>query len=245
MAATIVLPNDALRRARLGAHLSQTDLARKIREAGYQLGDPNGCTRVMVQRWESGKVRRPQGRYLLALESVLGQPASSLGFADTELGVDRSRALSDAGLDTVLPLPEPAANYGPLTGIWLSVYEYESTGRGQWFTSRHHVLLLQKGAVLTVRSLPAFASRLSLALSVNGQVVTGTWTEHTRADGYYRGAVYHGAIQMLLEPTGRRMAGKWVGFGRDMEVNTGPWSLTLVDADVSEAAMNRWNRVPE
>ena len=26
---------------------------------------------------------------------------------------------------------------GPLTGIWLSSYEYESTGRGATFTNRH------------------------------------------------------------------------------------------------------------
>jgi hypothetical protein len=50
---------------------------------------------------------------------------------------------------------------------------------------------------------------------------------------------------MLLEPTGHRMAGKWVGFGRDMTVNTDAWSLTLVDADVDEAAIERWNGEPE
>ena len=34
------------------------------------------------------------------------------------------------------------------------------------------------------------------------------------ASGSYAGGVYFGAIQMLAEPTGRRMAGKWTGFGR-------------------------------
>ena len=60
-------------------------------------------------------------------------------------------------------------------------------------------------------------------LTANGQVLTGTWTEETNPAGYYHGAVYHGAIQLLLEPTGRRMTGKWVGFGRDFDLNTGPW----------------------
>ena len=34
----------------------------------------------------------------------------------------------------------------------------------------------------------------------------------TNPEGYYAGAVYHGAIQLLLEPTGHRMVGKsgWV-----------------------------------
>jgi transcriptional regulator with XRE-family HTH domain len=240
------MANTALREARLRAHMSQSDLARRIREAGFQSGDRNSCTREMVQRWESGKTRRPQGRYLLALESALGQPADSLGFdADVNYGMDRARTLAEAGLDSVLPLPEPAASYGPLTGIWLSVYEFYSSGRDQTLTSKHHVMLLQRGARLMVRSLPASASQLSMDLTVNGQVITGTWTEQTQADGYYRGAVYHGAIQMLQEPTGRRMSGKWVGFGRELEVNTGPWSLTLVDDQVDAAAVERWNHAPD
>jgi transcriptional regulator with XRE-family HTH domain len=238
------MANTALREARQHACLSQDDLARRIREAGFKMGDANACNRAMVQRWESGRTRRPQPRYVLALEAVLGQPAENLGFADIDLGVDRERSLADAGLDAVLPLPDPAARYGPLTGIWLSSYDFESSSRGKTYTSKHHVMVLNRGARLMVRSLPACASAVAMDASVNGQVVTGTWTEQTKADGYYSGAVYHGALQMLAEPTGRRMSGKWVGFGRDMTVNTGPWSLTLVDSGVDEAAVGRWNREP-
>jgi transcriptional regulator with XRE-family HTH domain len=235
-------PNIALRQARVRAHLSQDDLARRIREAGFRTGDSNACTRGMVQRWESGRVLRPQGRYLLALENVLGQPAASLGFADDAVGLDRGRALADAGLDTVMPLPEPGANYGPLSGIWLSTYEYPSTGRDGVFTGRHYALVLQRGAHLMVRSLPASASRLSMEMDVNGQVATGTWTEQTAEGGYYRGAVYHGAVQMLTEPTGRRMAGKWVGFGRDLEVNVGSWKLELIEDSLADEVIEKWNR---
>jgi transcriptional regulator with XRE-family HTH domain len=238
-------PNLALREARRRAHLSQDDLARLIREAGFRRGDSTACTRAMVQRWESGRVRRPQGRYLIALESVLGAPASSLGFADVAVGMDRERALAEAGLDAELVLPEPGANYGPLTGIWLSEYEYPSTGREGVYTGRHYVLLLQRGAHLLVRSLPRSFSRLSIEMDVNGQVATGTWTEQTAEGGYYRGAVYHGAIQMLGEPTGHRMAGMWVGFGRDLAVNTGPWKLELITESVDPLAMDQFSRAAE
>lgn len=233
--------NLALREARLRAHMSQDDLARNIREAGFRNGDTCACTRGMVQRWESGRVQRPQGRYLIALESVLGQPAASLGFADAVAGMDRQQALADAGMDSVMPLPDPAARYGPLTGIWLSRYEFESSDRGT-LSNRHYVLVLQRGAVLTVHSMRASASRLSLRMDVNGTVVTGTWTEQTSQDGYYRGAVYHGAIQMLLAPTGRSMAGKWVGFGRRLEVKTGAWSLELVTESVDEDARRQYDQ---
>lgn len=241
------MANVALREARRRAHLSQTELAARIREAGFSAGDANGCTVRMVQRWESGQTRRPHPRYLLALESVLGQPAESLGFdADIRHGMDRARAISDAGLDSLLPLPEPAGTYGPRTGIYLSSYTYESSGRGgQSFTSRHYVMVLQRGARLMVRSLPSSASRLSMDLSANGQVVTGTWAEETERGGYYRGAVYTGALQLLEEDDGRRYAGMWVGFGKESEVNTGPWSLVLVDEHVDAEAVERWNRIPE
>lgn len=239
-------PNTALREARKRARLSQGDLARRIRESGFHDGVPTPCTERTVQRWEAGTVQCPQGRYLIALEGVLGQPAETLGFdADTRHGMDRDRVLADAGLDATMPLPEPAASYGGLTGIWLSEYEYSSSGRGASFTSQHYVMILQRGARLMIRSLPASKSKLSMDLSINGQVVTGTWTEQTQVDGYYKGAVYHGAIQVLLEPTGHRMSGKWVGFGRELEVNDGPWSLTLVDEQVSVEAVERWNQTPK
>lgn len=239
------MANVALREARKRAHLSQGDLARRIREAGFTSGDTNGCTVRMVQRWESGETRRPRPHYLIALENVLGQPIENLGFdADLRHGMDRGRALSDAGLDAVLPLPEPAESYGTLSGVWLSDYEYRSSGRDQVFHGKHYVMLLQRGARLMVRSLPASKSQLSMDLNVNGHVVTGTWAEETEADGYYRGAVYTGALQLLQE-SGERLNGAWVGFGKEAEINTGAWALTLVDEHVDAEAVERWNRPAE
>jgi transcriptional regulator with XRE-family HTH domain len=71
-------------------HLSQEELARRIREDGR---DTAGCNRAMVDRWLRGKTRRPQPRYLRALERVTGLPAASLGYSgeyrsDHELPVD-------------------------------------------------------------------------------------------------------------------------------------------------------------
>lgn len=239
------MTNTALQQARKRARMSQTDLARQIREAGFRVGDPNGCSREMIARWESGRVKCPQPRYLLLLENVLGQPATNLGFATDELGIDAAAAVADAGLGTAMPLPDPTSEYGPRTGIWRSDYSYYSSSRDATFTSRHYVMVIQRGARLTVRSLPASESAVSMDMSINGQVVTGTWTERTQDSGYYSGAVYYGAIQMLLDATERRMAGKWVGFGRNGEVNTNDWSLTLVDSEFDQAAVERWNREPE
>lgn len=49
----------------------------------------------------------------------------------------------------------------------------------------------------------------------------------------------------MTEPTGRRMAGKWVGFGKEFDINTGPWELRLEDSSTSQAAIAKYSRTPE
>jgi hypothetical protein len=104
------------------------------------------------------------------------------------------------------------------------------------------VVLIQYGGNIQVRSLPeTAASRVAMDLTVNGQVVTGTWTEQTDPDGHYSGSTYHGGIQMLLTTAGR-MAGQWVGYGRDFDVNNGAWTLHRVASPASREAMEQWNK---
>ena len=132
---------------------------------------------------------------------------------------------------------------GPLTGIWRSRYEYPSSSRGATFASSHYVMVIHHGDRLQVRSLPGTAQgRVMMDLTASGPVLTGTWTEETDPGGYYRGSMYHGAIQLTAGPSGTRLAGEWVGFGKDGEVNTGPWTLDLVSADTGMAAMEKYNR---
>jgi transcriptional regulator with XRE-family HTH domain len=235
-------PNMRLRAIRHALRMSQADLARAVREAGERAGEPNACTPQQVQRWERGATRVPHGRYVRALELATGQPASNLGFAEERYGLDKS-ALGMAGEGSWLPDAEAADSTAPLNGIWLSRYEYESSGRGKTFSSSHYTMLIQHGTKVQVRSLPGTAAgRLLMDLTLNGAVLTGNWTEETNPGGYYQGATYHGALQMLLEPSGRKMSGKWAGFGRDYEINTGPWSLELVTHDTTPEAMTSYNR---
>lgn len=239
--------NVALITARRRAGLSQEGLARRIQETGHRLGRPNECNRANVTRWENGG--QPQPHYVLLLEATLGTPAADLGLAYETYGMDRDQLLAEAGLDTAPAFPEPSARYGgygPLTGIWRSEYEYPSSSRGGTYTGRHYVMVLQRGAHLNVRSLPGQHSRLSLDLAVNGKMATGTWTEHTAEGGYYRGAIYHGTIQLEVNDQGTRLKGRWLGFGRDPgEINDGPWQFTIVDSKVDAEARQRWDRDPD
>ena len=162
--------------------------------------------------------------------------------AESRYGMDRDQAISEVGLNAGLPFPEPGTARGPLSGIWLSRYEYPSSSREATLAERHYVIVLQHEAELTIRSLPASKSKLAIKLSINGRVATGAWAELTQADGYYQGSLYSGALQLIENEDGGSLSGCWVGFGKEDEVNTGAWTLTLVDSDVSEAAVERWNR---
>jgi transcriptional regulator with XRE-family HTH domain len=233
-------PNLILRDVRNSLRMSQEDLARAIRQDGQRTGDVNNCSKRLVQRWEAGVITAPRGGYARALEHVTGLPISNLGFADQQYGVDR-----DAAMTTGIWLDDDPKATGPYTGIWKSWYEYPSSSRNATYSSEHYVILIQHGARIQVRSVPAAESRVVMDLAVNGTVVTGTWSEETSTSGYYSGGVYFGAIQMLAEPTGHRLAGKWLGFGRDFDVNVGPWSLTLVSNDTSRETVARYNRTPE
>jgi transcriptional regulator with XRE-family HTH domain len=238
----------------MGLLMSQDDFARALREAGQRAGEPNDASKRLVQRWEAGISLSPRPAYARALETVTGLPIEVLGFTpavpqarvsgDGKGGHDLESATGIAAAHG-MPTTQSAlrANY---SGVWLSRYEYVSSSRdSQVFTGLHYVVILQHANRLTVRSLPGSSdSPLTMDLTVDGNVITGTWVEQTAEDGHYRGARYHGAIQLLSEPTGRRLTGKWVGFGTEMDVNTGPWELIFQDASTNKASMDAYNHPP-
>ncbi|MEV3846901.1 XRE family transcriptional regulator [Streptomyces microflavus] len=246
-------PNSTLRAVRLGLLMSQDDFARAVRDAGTRVGQPNDANKRLVQRWESGNTGAPRPVYARALETVTGLPIESLGFAGS-VPIARVAGDGHGGHDmepTTSPIPagpqnEAQAGRRNHSGVWLSRYEYFSSGRDSAFVGQHYVVILQHGNRLTARSLPGSSdSPLTMDLEIDGHVATGTWTEQTATDGYYRGARYHGAIQLLVEPTGRRMTGKWVGFGKEFDVNTGPWQLTFQDASTNKATLAAYNKRPD
>ena len=118
---------------------------------------------------------------------------------------------------------------GNLNGLWLSRYSYFSDGRGANMQSNHKIRLHHTGSRLHATTDPASESRLTLDLSVKGAIATGTWIERTTANGYYRGAVYHGTIQLVISPHARTMSGRWLGFGKDFVVNSGDWHLEWLE----------------
>jgi hypothetical protein len=145
-----------------------------------------------------------------------------LGFALT-----LAAAAPDAG--TAFPSQAPALSSGTdLSGVWRSEYRYYSTGRASEFSSVHYVVLRQDGNSLAVTSLPhASGSEMSMRLSLEGMTATGSWEERTSPTGYYKGAEYRGALQLLITPSGGLLTGRWLGFGKDFQINNGDWELRL------------------
>jgi len=125
------------------------------------------------------------------------------------------------------------------SGVWHSHYRYPSSSRAGEFENEHLVRIHQRARQLIIESVPGSKSYLILRLSINDGTTTGSWEEQTEQDGYYKGATYYGAIQLVINPDKKHMSGKWVGFGRDMELNTGPWEFTYIGPDVPKEAKSQ------
>ncbi|HEY6117067.1 MAG TPA: helix-turn-helix transcriptional regulator [Candidatus Dormibacteraeota bacterium] len=206
-----------------------------------------GVTKRTVQRWEEDAPVRPRPAQVRALQNAMGVPIEQLGFpADKNARVvDDGRGGHDLEV-RLPPIPEtqgrpPAGDY---SGIWLSRYEYFSSSREEMFTAQHFVILTQQGRKASVRSLPNSAkSTMGMDLTIDANILTGTWVEDTDLTGYYRGKRYVGAIQLIGDASGSRLAGKWLGHGKDNDVNTGPWRLDY-QAPVSKQAIADYDRLP-
>ncbi len=72
-------------------------------------------------------------------------------------------------------------------------------------------------------------------------MATGSWRETTSPAGYYKGAIYHGTLQMIIDPSGRSMHGMWLGFSRDFKVNSGRWELTLEDNSTAKTTQRAYH----
>jgi hypothetical protein len=161
---------------------------------------------------------------LMASGAVLGLVSCALFLwtAAAQVRRRRSRSNIDTGHD--------------LTGIWLSQYAYRTSRAQGQQQSKHYVTIRHREGEITARSLPnREESYLEIDLILTGSVLTGSWRERTSPKGIFKGAVYHGAIHLVLEPTGIKMNGRWVGFTRRSETRSGTWSLERVVTSINRA----------
>lgn len=169
-------------------------------------------------------------RHALFRKLAAGLSLGAVALAISTLEADGTRAVP------------PAAGGDRLAGVWQSRYVYCTSSRQGEFVGEHYVVLNQQENHLSGQSLPnSLNSLLTLDLSVSDSTVTGTWIERTSPTGYYKGAVYRGAIQLLIDPTGRRMTGRWLGFDKESNINTGDWELTRVASSTSKSVLREFH----
>jgi hypothetical protein len=164
---------------------------------------------------------------LLKLSAAFTLAAASPAFADEE---------------TESPAPSVVKVDGDISGIWHSRYVYTSSGRRTDLTGEHYLAMRHQGDRFYGESVPAEnGSRLRLDLNLNGSVATGVWSERTSPTGYYRGSVYHGAIQLSIDPMGKTMKGRWVGFDRESSVGSNAWELNWVQEESGKSALRNYH----
>jgi hypothetical protein len=102
------------------------------------------------------------------------------------------------------------------SGIWRSDYTYHNSDQDKDLLSQHYVRLYVKDNQLIAESVQDLNESYMLArFSVDGNIATGSWQEVTDPQG---------------------LKGQWVGFGKNMEVKTGPWEFAYIGEDESALA---------
>src|SRR5688572_282681 len=138
------MANDTLRAVRRSMLLTQEDFAQQLRDV---TGADDINTRT-IQRWEAGEVNAPRPLLARALQMVTGLPLERLGFpgAAERVLLDDGRGGHDLAVRAGVDLLEaPRAAVGNYSGIWLSRYEYFSSGRDSAFEGKHMTVLVQLG----------------------------------------------------------------------------------------------------
>jgi hypothetical protein len=93
----------------------------------------------------------------------------------------------------------------------------------------------------SVSSLPhTTGSELSMNLSLDGITATGSWEERTSPAGYYKGATYRGAMQLLVSPSGGLLTGRWLGFCKNFQINNGDWELRLETRSLERSTLKSY-----
>ena len=116
-----------LRAVRLSFKLTQQGFADTVKAVGFDIGEPNRCSKRLVQKWEAGMHKMLSAPYQHAIERLTGEPFAYLCAPNppkdvTDAARRVSRAIAEvAVLEAELfdlhaflnRVPEPEKDYGP------------------------------------------------------------------------------------------------------------------------------------
>lgn len=218
------------------AELYECDAADLVTDVGqHRAADPNSAapqdSASALHAWQL------QSLDMSELTRYVGDVSSTLPTGERRAQLLKLSAAAAAAAPTERPAGRGPRGGAPtareLAGPWDSRYTFVSTGRGAELVGEHHIVLRPEGDRLLGTSLTTSAGTIALDLSIEGLLVSGAWVDRTDPSGYYRGAVYHGVVQFVLDPTGRSMTGKWLGPDKSFHIDSGDWVLTRANAGPS------------
>jgi hypothetical protein len=153
-----------------------------------------------------------------------------------------SEALTNSSPPDGLIPWKSAQPYHQLNGIWKSHYTYRSSRQKGTFEAEHYLVARQLGLNFTAESVPhSTGSQVKLDLVVDGAIASGRWWERTPVTSRYQGASYHGVIQLVIDPRGQRLRGRWLGFNSKYEISDGIWDLLCVDSSTSAESQRAYH----
>lgn len=123
------------------------------------------------------------------------------------------------------------------SGVWLSSYSFYHEERDFHGRSEHYVRIFKNGDSIVIETVPGLnAAYLILRLHLVGDLATGSWQEETSPTGYFKGAIFSGAVQLKLSDDRRSMKGKWVAFTANSkgEIVSNDWEITYLGAELAK-----------
>lgn len=120
-----------------------------------------------------------------------------------------------------------------IVGLWYSAFWYY--GIDKVVHQHTHVLafrMVGNRVTATTVAGPNIKYQMFGKLT-SSTYITGTWENATSEN------IYHGACQFVVQPEGKVLTGRWLGWNKDQVVATGPWILMRISSDVSEAAIEK------
>ena len=120
------------------------------------------------------------------------------------------------------------------SGEWKSTHSYPTKDDSAEEVSEYAVTAYQTGHDIVFQSQHTKdGSYMLIRLSIDGDIATGTWYEHTSPGGDFSSTMYSGAGQLIIDKDKTRMEGLWAGAGMDHKagkprVYTGRWELNKV-----------------
>jgi len=117
------------------------------------------------------------------------------------------------------------------SGRWKCTYWFPSNKIIGEEPSEYEMQAYQDGTSVVLESIPnEEGSYMFVRLIIDNDVATGNWHETTSPTGDFKGAIYSGAGQLVINPETRFMEGKWTGAGydhklRQMRIYSGNWEI--------------------